>query len=215
VGDRGVALYRQSASRYAAAEHPRAAGVHREAGSLTRVFSLDRDRTLWAWIFLATEAALVAGLFAAYFRLRAGSITWGWSPHRHLALINSAILFVSTGCFAAAVAAARRGHSAVFRRLTTATLVLAAIFLAVKGYEYQDDVALALYPRTSTRIGLYYLTTAVLAAHVVGGMIVTAWLARTPLMRAHRRVGRAELTLLYWAFIDIVWIVLVVFFYVW
>jgi heme/copper-type cytochrome/quinol oxidase subunit 3 len=179
------------------------------------VFSLDRDR-LWAWIFLATEAALVAGLFAAYFRLRAGSITWGWSPHRHLALINSAILFASTGCFAAAVAAVRRGHPAVFRRLTTATLVLAAIFLAVKGYEYQDDVALALYPRTSTRIGLYYLTTAVLAAHVVGGMIVTAWLARTPPpMRAHRRFGRAELTLLYWTFIDIVWIVLVVFFYVW
>lgn len=163
-------------------------------------------------MFLLFEAALVAGLCAAYFRLRAGSITWGWSPHRQLALINSAILFASTGCFAVAVAADRFGRRAAFRRLTFATLVLAAMFLAVKGYEYQDDLALALYPRTSPRIALYYLATGVHAVHVLAGMIVSASLARTPPSESLRR---AELTLFYWVFVDIIWVVLVVFFYLW
>lgn len=170
-------------------------------------------------MFLASDVLLFGGLFSAYFMLRAGSITWGWSPHRQLAIANTVPLLASTVCFAAAVAAARDGRISKFRQLTWIGLVLGMIFLGIKAYEYQDDVALALYPRTSTRIGLYYLLTAVHAAHVVGGLIVSGGLVLTRAKACSESAGvlvnRAEAALLYWAFLTIVWVIIVVLFYVW
>jgi heme/copper-type cytochrome/quinol oxidase subunit 3 len=170
-------------------------------------------------VFLASDVLLFGGLFSAYFMLRAGSITWGWSPHRHLAIANTVNLLTSTVCFAAAIAAARDRRISQFRQLTWIGLVLGVIFLGVKAYEYQDDLALALYPRTSTRIGLYYLLTAVHAAHVVGGLIVSGRLvlarAKDCSEPAGMLVNRAEAALLYWAFLTIVWVIIVLLFYVW
>lgn len=209
VGNRGVALYGQPASRHDPADHAEAAGIHRETGSLTRRFL----------VFLVSDTVLFGGLISAYFMLRAGSITWGWSPHRHLAFANTAILVASTGCFAAAVESARRGRVSSVRQLTWAAIVFGVIFLCVKGYEYQDDVALALYPRTSTRIALYYLLTAVHAAHVVGGLIVSGGLVLNPetawTAPGAALVNRAETALIYWSFLTIIWVILVVLFYVW
>ena len=90
---------------------------------------------LGTWLFVASEAMLFGGLFSAYFILRAGSITWGWSPHRDLALANTVILFGATGCFSAAAAAARGRRLSIFRQLTFAAVARAAICLGVKADE--------------------------------------------------------------------------------
>src|SRR3954465_8803777 len=175
--------------------------------------------TLGVWLFVASEAMLFCGLFSAYFLLRAGAITWGWSPHKDLAQLNTAVLLAATAAFTLAVRAARRRTLSMYRVWLGVSIALALAFLGVKSYEYADDFALALYPRVSTRIALYYLLTGVHALHVAGGISVDAWLLATGRRRWEQDsaavVNRVEATALYWLFVDIIWLCLLVLLYVW
>ncbi len=171
------------------------------------------------WLFLALDAVLFGGLFSAYFILRAGAITWGWSPHRDLGLLNTVLLLVGTVALMLAVLAARSKRLALFRTCMAISLLLAMAFLGVKAYEYVDDFAMALYPRVSTRIALYYLLTGVHALHVVGGIIVSAWLAvagtEVWTQSAAVIIRRLEAALLYWIFLNVIWVIVFVLLYVW
>lgn len=171
------------------------------------------------WLFLAFEAVLFGGLFSAYFVLRAGAITWGWSSHRALGQLNTGLLLLGTIALMLGVVAARSKRLALFRACMAISLLLALAFLGVKAYEYVDDFAMALYPRVSTRIALYYLLTGVHALHVVAGTIVTAWLAlagtQVWTQSAAVIINRLEAALLYWIFVDAMWVIVFVLLYVW
>ena len=174
---------------------------------------------LGVWLFLAWEGMLFAALFSAYFMLRAGAITWGWSPHWELARANTVLLLGSTGVLSLAMRAARRQRVTTFRAWMSVSLVLATAFLGVKTYEYRDDFALALYPRVSTRIALYYLLTGIHALHVVGGLIVDVWLivasGETWRRAAPVMINRVEATTQFWVFVDVIWLILLLLLYVW
>jgi heme/copper-type cytochrome/quinol oxidase subunit 3 len=170
-------------------------------------------------LFLATQAMLFGAWFSAYFMLRAGAITWGWSPHRELAQVNTVFLLAATGACTLAVRSARARRVAWFRTWMLMSIVLTLGFLGIRLYEYADDFALGLYPRESTRIGLYYLLTGVHALHVVGGMVVSVWLLATGTSTWTRAapaiVNRVEATALYWLFVAAIWLCLLVLLYVW
>ncbi len=166
---------------------------------------------------LTWDGPLWAALFSAYFVLRRGAITWGWSPHRDLARINTFVLFGAAAAFLLAVRYARRHDVARFRLCVALSTLLALVFLGVKAAEYSDDLAMALYPRTSDRIALYYLTTGIHALHVVGGVIANVWLfARAPSgPSAPAFVDRVETAAMYWMFLAVIWICLFVLLYLW
>lgn len=174
---------------------------------------------LGVWLFLAFQAMLFVAWFSAYFLLRGGAITWGWSPHRELAQINTVLLLAATGSFTLAVRFARARRVAWFRTWMLMSIVLTVGFLGIRLYEYADDFALGLYPRESTRVGLYYLLTGVHTLHVVGGMAVNVWLLATGstawIRAAPAIVNRVEATALYWVFLSAIWLCLLVLLYVW
>jgi heme/copper-type cytochrome/quinol oxidase subunit 3 len=175
---------------------------------------------LGMWLFLASEAMLFAGLFSAYFMLRAGAEE-PWTPLRHhldAAVASTVMLFGGTAAFAAAVRMARRNRGAAFRGWMIAATILPLLFLPYKALQYVDLAEAHFYPSSSTQAATYFLLTGVHALHVAAGVFVNAWLAATRtstfVASAPFLVNRLEATALYWYFVDVVWLVLVVLLYV-
>jgi len=167
---------------------------------------------LGIWLFLASEAMLFGGLFSAYFMLRAGSPT-PWEPLRdHLggALLATVILVLGTGLLATASGLRRHRLS-----IGVAT-VFALTFCVLKSMDHQALFAAGRGPATSTQMATYFLLTGVHLMHVFGGVLANAWLvavsgdAPEPATFANR----VKATSLYWYFVDAVWFVMLVLFYV-
>ena len=96
---------------------------------------------LGMWIFLATEVLLFGGLFCAYAVYRANHPEIFVWAHRFLdttlGALNTAVLIGSSFTMALAVRAAQLGRRHALVRLLGATILLAAVFLGVKGVEYE------------------------------------------------------------------------------
>lgn len=139
---------------------------------------------LGVWIFIASEALLFAGmlaLFAAY-RVHMG----GPDTDVVIGTVNTYVLLTSS--LTAAIAAQRR--SPLFAVMTC---VLGLCFLGLKGLEWSEHAGRAMADV------FYFLLTGLHALHVVGGVIAILVL---------RRRESLELAVLYWHFVDVVWIFL-------
>jgi heme/copper-type cytochrome/quinol oxidase subunit 3 len=182
---------------------------------------------LGVWLFLASEAMLFAGLFSAYFTLRAGA-TEAWHPfsdHLGSASRGTLVLIAASAALAAAVRAARArtvmpipGAVMAFQWGLFASVLFAFAFCAVKVSEYFSLFDQHLRPSTNTRMAVYFLLTGVHLLHVIGGILVNVWLMLTS-SRTWREapllvVNRMEATALYWYFVDLVWLVIFVLLYV-
>lgn len=175
---------------------------------------------LGMWLFLASEIMFFGGLFAGYILLRTGSADWPRGAdllNVPLASLNTLVLLASGASMLLAVRAARREDVSRCRRFLGVTTLLGAIFCAVKLVEYQGKLAAGLLPSEHNFLGLYFALTGVHFLHVVGGVLVLAYLALPGAPLATREPARyrnrVEVTALYWTFVDIVWLVIFPTFY--
>jgi heme/copper-type cytochrome/quinol oxidase subunit 3 len=172
--------------------------------------------TMGIWLFLASEVMLFGALFSAYALLRTSALTWPHGPSvlsvdagmdNTVVLIAASLIFWRTRV--------TTGSTRVWRVVQSTTL--AVIFLILKGREYANDVATGLVPGASTFLATYFVLTGLHAIHVAGGIVANTWLAIGA--RWDRSVGealtagRARALSLYWAFVDIVWLVILVLVY--
>lgn len=158
-------------------------------------------------VWLASELMFFAGLFAAYFTLRAGTRTW---PPRDVHLETAAataftvVLVASSATCQAAVRAIERGDRRGMRRWLAVTAVLGAIFLANQAREIATlDFGISSHPYGS----MYSLMTGFHGLHVLGGIALMGVVA----LRSGRRGAANDLpattvTAYYWHFVDAVWI---------
>lgn len=185
---------------------------------------------LGIWLFLASEVMLFGSLFSAYVLLRSGDLSW---PDQSsivnvpLATLNTVVLISSsvtmvlawaslTSALASLGSVSVTSGSAVplgrYRLFMGLTLLLGAVFLCIKGVEYSEKFAHGLYPATNNFLGLYFTMTGLHALHVIGGMIVNAYLLGPGVkMWAHsprQFANRVEIAGIYWHFVDVVWIFL-------
>jgi cytochrome c oxidase subunit 3 len=190
--------------------------------------TLDQERradTLGMWIFLGTEAMLFGAVLVGYFilRLKYHAAFAGGSAALSLPLggINTAILLTSSFALAVGVEAARTGVLGMARRALAITALLGAAFVAVKAYEYWDDVERGLLPllgpyryagpdapHAALFFNLYLAMTGMHAVHLLIGIALIGWLALPHRLPAARSANRIEMAGLYWHFVDIVWILL-------
>ena len=144
-------------------------------------------------------------LFSGYVMLRTGSSEWpppfGGFPWLETILLAAASLAIGRG-----------------RVRLAGSSVLALIFVAVK---FANDAALigqGVTPASSTFFACWFTLTTVHALHVLAGAIATAWLAGPSFAIANREPdrwqSRIEVVRRYWLFVDLVWLLIVVSFYV-
>ena len=158
---------------------------------------------------------LFGSLFASQVLLRVGAPAW---PDQssvldlRLATWNTVILIASSVTMVLAWAALKGNRFPRFRLCMGLTLLGGALFLAIKAFEYGDKLAHGLVPATSNFLALYFVMTGFHAIHVIGGMVVNAylWLPGSRMWRTDpaRFTNRVEIAGVYWHFVDLVWIFL-------
>jgi len=131
--------------------------------------------------------------------------------------VNTVVLIASSVVILRSVAALRSGTVARFRALMAATATLGIVFLAIKWVEYRGELTEGLRPSTNNFVGLYFVMTFIHAMHVTGGVLVNLFLCGPGVVMnrhdAARFLGRVEAAVLYWNFIDVVWILMFIVLY--
>ncbi len=156
--------------------------------------------TLW----LASELMFFAGLFAAYFTLRAESTAWppvGVDLAVGRTAIATVILVLSSGTLWKGERAVESGNVSIGRRWFLATLALGIAFITMQAIEYST---LGFSISSHTYGSIFYTMTGFHGIHVIVGLflitLMTTMLTPRPNRRLLRGVG------LYWHFVDAVWI---------
>jgi cytochrome c oxidase subunit 3 len=139
------------------------------------------------------------------------------------------VLIVSSFTVAWALYSLRRDRPRTTLRMLALTLLLGVTFLVIKSFEYAHHIEDGILPGRdhafSARHGLpegaqlfftlYYFMTGLHALHMIGGLVVMAWLWLRVRRGRTTAAYHAELELgaLYWHLVDSIWIVLWPLFY--
>lgn len=189
---------------------------------------------LGMWVFLVTEVMFFGGMFTGYavYRYRNPEAFIAASHHLDMVLgtVNTAVLLTSSLTMALAVRQSKldtatdrvRRWKRPLVLLLGATIVLGAVFLGIKFYEYYHKFEEHLVPgpsfhfegpignRAEIFFSFYFAMTGVHALHMIIGiallsiLLVTAWRGRF----GAEYFTPVEMCGLYWHFVDLIWIFL-------
>jgi cytochrome c oxidase subunit I+III len=173
---------------------------------------------LGVWFFLPSEVMLFGTLIGAYWFVRMGSATW---PARGEILsishgaLNTFILLTSSLTLVLALASAKTGSRRGLQGGLLATFLLAVLFLANKAYEWMDLFAKGFTFSSGLPASAYYITTGAHGVHIVGGLLVLAYLIFKSFMNESAKDSHptVESFGLYWHFVDTAWVFLFPLFY--
>ena len=170
---------------------------------------------LGIWLFLASEVMLFGGLFSSYVLLRVGATEWPLGStllNVPIGTVNTIILIASSVTMVMSWASLKLNDFSKYKLYMGLTILLAVVFLVVKGFEYADKFEHEHFPWESTYLAIYFTLTGLYALHIVGGIIVNAyfWGPGSAMWRTERErfTNRVEAAGLYWHFVDLVWIFL-------
>ena len=177
---------------------------------------------LGIWLFLASEVMLFGALFSTYVFLRVGNADWAtWQSEAGLNVligtINTVVLITSSITMVMSWASLMTKEFGKFRIYLGLTIILAVLFLVLKGVEYNEKFSHGVYPSTNNFFAIYFTLTGLHGIHVLGGIVVNAYLIGpgAKMWATHREqfTHRIEVSGLYWHFVDLVWIFLFPVFY--
>lgn len=182
--------------------------------------------TMGMWVFLATEVMFFGGMFLGYTVYRYAYPSAFGEASRHMDVVvgttNTAVLICSSLTMALAVRSASLSRQKALELFIIATMILGAVFLVLKGYEYHEHWVEQTVPGFNYKLFgemprqiellfcFYFIMTGMHALHMIIGLGLMSWLLR------ESRRGRfhadyynpVEVSGLYWHFVDIVWIFL-------
>jgi cytochrome c oxidase subunit 3 len=195
-------------------EHSPVAGLaHDQRGGIS-------NPILGMILFICSEVMFFAGLFAAYFNVRANAPTWpplipGTEEHFHvemLPLVLPATILLVTSSFTCqlAVNGIRRDDRTAFLRSIAVTLILGVVFLVMQGTDYSLLYSEGVTLDAGTFGTTYFTLTGFHGAHVLGGVVMLSVVLYRGMAGqfSSRHHDAVEATSLYWHFVDVVWIVL-------
>ncbi len=178
------------------------------------------------WLFLATEVLFFGGLFLVWLTYRhwhpAGFAYATRRMELGIGTANTALLLTSSFAFAWGLAGIKRGNHRVLLRAALLTAALGLAFLVLKGIEWNKDFNDHLFPGAGFGLAgpdpggsrlftiFYFIATGLHGVHMIGGIVLVLLVAHKAARGGYSRqhhVG-AEVTGLYWSFVDIVWMVL-------
>jgi cytochrome c oxidase subunit 3 len=170
-------------------------------------------------LFIASEVMLFGGLFAGYFFVRNQAEVWPPEGTHEVAAglggILTAILVASGFIGHAGIVAARKGNNQLFVLCMAATIILGTVFIAGQGYEWLELMHEGLTADSGIYASAFYILTGFHGAHVIAGLCMLVvvffrayWRDFTPARHLF-----ADAAMLYWHFVDIVWVGLYVILY--
>jgi cytochrome c oxidase subunit 3 len=189
----------------------------------------DFGSKLGMWLFLVTEMLLFSGLFLGYGWMRtrypAEFHHAGSEMNAVLGVTNTLVLLTSSLTMVLALVAIQRGERRRAMAGLGATILLGAVFLVNKAFEWHAEIHHGNYPGSAhlatlppgeqVFFGLYYTMTGLHGLHVLVGISVLS--VMLVLVKKGRitpdRYVMLENGGLYWHLVDVVWIFLLPLFY--
>jgi cytochrome c oxidase subunit 3 len=179
---------------------------------------------LGMWVFLFTELFLFGGLFLVYAVLRTKYSQDFHTAARELnafiGTMNTVFLLVSSMAVAMSITAIQKNQKKLAMFLVIVTLVLAALFMMNKYFEWSHKFELKLYPGSEVLknlgrgellfFGLYFMMTGLHALHVLVGMVllsINLIKIKTGAVNQNHYL-LLENSGLYWHLVDLIWIFL-------
>lgn len=179
---------------------------------------------LGMWLFLFTELFLFGGLFLVYAVFRAKYSedfhTAAAELNAFIGTMNTVFLLVSSMTVAMSVTAIQKNQKKLAMFLISLTLLLAALFMMNKYFEWSHKFEFKLYPGSGVLrnlpqgellfFGLYYMMTGLHAIHVFIGMILLS-INLVKIKKGNVNQGHyllLENSGLYWHLVDLIWIFL-------
>jgi cytochrome c oxidase subunit 3 len=159
-------------------------------------------------LFLASELMFFGGLFASYFTLR--TLTEQWPPSdvrldMPVTVAATVVLTTSSLTMHLALVRLRVGDERALRRWLAVTLLLGAVFLGSKGYEFATaDFGIASHAYGS----LWFTMLGAHGVHLLAGMALLALVAARSVrgVYAGGEIAGAVAVGYYWQFVDVVWL---------
>ncbi|MCX7078722.1 MAG: heme-copper oxidase subunit III family protein [Pseudomonas sp.] len=188
------------------------------------------------WIFLLSDTFIFTCFLTGYMSVRM-TITTAWpNPSEVFALtiggreipliliaIMTFVLISSSGTMAMAVNFAYRRDRAKTTALMLATAALGATFVCMQAFEWSKLIAEGVRPwgnpMGAAQFGAsFFMITGFHGLHVSVGVIYLSIVALKVLRGDYERSGNyqiVEIAGLYWHFVDLVWVFIFAFFYLW
>lgn len=202
------------------------------------------DRTVfdmpWAkfmmWAFLLSDTFIFGMFLTAYMSVRMSTVdVWPNSSEvfalmiagEHVPLVLIAImtfiLITSSGTMAMAVNFAYQGDKRKASYLMLATALLGLSFVGMQAFEwskliFEEGVRPWSNPLGAAQFGAtFFMITGFHGLHVSAGVIYLLVIAKRVHAGAYDKKGyqMVEITGLYWHFVDLVWVFIFAFFYLW
>jgi cytochrome c oxidase subunit 3 len=188
------------------------------------------------WLFLLSDTFIFSSFLVSYMTMRT-SVTAAWPnasevfaltiAGQSIPLILIAImtfaLISSSGTMAMAVNMGYRRNRKATAALMFATAALGASFVGMQAFEWSKLIGEGVRPWTNPwgaeQFGAsFFMITGFHGLHVSAGVIMLLIVASKVLRGHYDRVGdyaAVEIAGLYWHFVDLVWVFIFAFFYLW
>ncbi len=164
---------------------------------------------LAVWIGIGGIIMFFASITSAMIVRRAGE-DWRSIDLPYALWYSTAALLASSLTFELARRQLRRGTVAALRIWTTATAALGVAFLCAQYAGWLDLLGQGIAVNGRISGSFFYLFTAAHGAHVVGGLVVLAYITvrvwRTKIWPT--RKPAIEAAAIYWHFMDVLWLVI-------
>jgi len=164
------------------------------------------------WLTIAGIAMLFAAFTSAMVVRRGISFDWVDTQLPHVLYFNTLVLFASSLTVERARQSLAAARGVQFARWLYGTLVLAFGFLAGQLLAWQQLVARGVYVSTNPSSSFFYLLTAAHGLHLLGGIAALCYLAfhsKKIARQLSKRVA-VDATVVYWHFMDGLWIYILV-----
>ena len=178
--------------------------VHREEGMSRGMFGMV--------LFIASEIMLFGGLFACYFYVRNQAATWPpegvYVAEWELPAVLTAILISSSIVAHIGILGLKSGNQTLFKIGILLAIVLGTVFIAGQIYEWFMLMDHGLTASSGVYGSTFYVITGFHGAHVIAGlaMLAVVLVRATQSDFTPRRHVFADAAVLYWHFVDVVWV---------
>ncbi|MBI2082135.1 MAG: heme-copper oxidase subunit III [Deltaproteobacteria bacterium] len=166
--------------------------------------------------FLATEVMFFAGLFSAYWVLRAQTGEWPPVGQPRLPVlvtgINTVILLLSAVAIWRADAAQKKGCHLCLVGWLGLTGVGGLLFLGIQGYEWMRLIQFGLTTARNIYGGIFYMIVGAHGVHVIAALIVLLVVFLKAVRYRYAETNKTGLVLfqIYWTFVVLLWPVIYV-----
>lgn len=193
-------------------------GVPESAGGESWPFGGIPKFKFGVWIFITSDVVFFSILFSSYALVRFTSPTWPAPGGLHnitIGGINTIILLTSGLTAAMALQSIGGGDQRGLLLWLAATAILGSTFLSVKATEWFELFRNGFTFSSGVSAASFYTITGVHAVHVAMGLLLIVYLLLKTLRGGfnHESHDAVESFVLYWALVDVVWLLVFPLFY--